>query len=59
MKKTARRFLSMLLALSMVFSLLVFPASAAEPEGPAAPVKAADKTSSAAEAVEDLSLIHI
>ena len=30
MKKNAKRFLSMLLALSMAFSLLVFPAGATE-----------------------------
>ncbi len=53
MKKTARRFLSMLLALSMVFSLLVFPAAATESEEPAAPVKATGNAAPAAKAAED------
>lgn len=53
MKKTARRFLSMLLVLSMVFSLLVFPAAATESEEPAAPVKATGNAAPAAKAAED------
>ena len=53
MKKTARRFLSMLLVLSMVFSLLVFPAAATASEEPAAPVKATGNAAPAAKAAED------
>ena len=43
----------MLLVLSMVFSLLVFPAAATESEEPAAPVKATGNAAPAAKAAED------
>ena len=42
MKKTAKRFLSMLLALSLVFGLLVFPAAATETEEAAETVETAE-----------------
>ena len=53
MKKTARRFLSMLLALSMVFGMMVFPVSATENEESAAPVEAAEDAAPAAETTEE------
>ncbi len=49
MKKTAKRFLSMLLVLSMVFGLLVFPAAATETEEPAEVVETAAETTPAVE----------
>ena len=52
MKKTAKRFLSMLLVLSMVFGLLVFPAAATETEEPAEAVETAAETTPAVEEAE-------
>ena len=53
MTKTARRFLSMLLALSMVFGMMVFPVSATENEESAAPVETAEEAAPAAETTEE------
>lgn len=49
MKKTAKRFLSMLLVLTMVAGLLVFPAAATETEEPAEAVETAAETTPAVE----------
>lgn len=49
MKKTAKRFLSMLLVLTMVAGLLVFPAAATETEEPVEAVETAAETTPAVE----------